>query len=305
MYKQFQQIALHQDSSKIRQAFTMVELLVCIGILTLLVALILPAIQRVRESANVLLCRANLRQIGIALSQYHSDHKMLPPGCSNSGIDEMYPTASWCLRLMPYLEQGSRWTDAQAAFQAAKFFETIPPHNGAIEVVSNLNCPSEPYVQRREEPRLAFTHYLGVCGVNYRKNDGVLYLNSKIRFADITDGVSNTVVVGERPPSDDGAWGFWYAGWGQNKDGSGDMVLGVRELNSYGDWHSWPYPLGPFTFQPGANDPSNFFHFWSQHVGGAHFLFADGSVKFLRYDIGDVLFALATRAGQDKVSYLE
>lgn len=286
-------------------AFSLVEVVVCIGIITILMALTIPAIQRVREAANSLVCKSNLRQLGLALQGYHNDHKCLPPGCSNSGPTEMYPTASWCLRITPYLERDDIWENAILAFRSEKFFEIIPPHTGAIAVVRSLNCPSEPRVFRSASPRIAFTHYLGVSGVNHVVKDGLFYLNSKTRFADIHDGLSNTIAVGERPPSDDEAWGFWYAGWGQNKDGSADMVLGVRELNSYGDPHSWPCPTGPFEFGPGANDPCSFFHFWSQHVGGAHFLFSDGSVRLLRYDIGRVLAALATRNGREVNSRFE
>jgi prepilin-type processing-associated H-X9-DG protein len=109
-------------------------------------------------------------------------------------------------------------------------------------------------------------------------------------------------MVGERPPSSDGAAGWWYGGWGQAKEGSADMVLGVEEQ------YASPYyvvdcPPGPYLFAPGGlNDTCATFHFWSLHPGGANFLFADGSVHFLHYDAAPIMPALASRAGGEAVS---
>jgi prepilin-type processing-associated H-X9-DG protein len=152
---------------------------------------------------------------------------------------------------------------------------------------------------------VAFTSYLGVSGADPLKLDGLLYLDSSTHFSDILDGTSHTVLVGERPPSADGLLGWWYAGEGQVQDGSGDMVLSVRERNTgaYGPG----CPPGPYVFGPGrASDQCSAFHFWSPHSGGgAHFLFADGSVHFLPYSANPILPALATRAGGDVVPDFE
>jgi prepilin-type processing-associated H-X9-DG protein len=118
-----------------------------------------------------------------------------------------------------------------------------------------------------------------------------------VRLAEVTDGASNTLMVGERPPSADLVAGWWYAGWGQDKDGSTDMVLGVRELNVRRHYPT-DCPPGPYDFGPGRlSDPCSAFHFWSVHPGGAHFLLVDGSVRFLRYPAAPLMPALATRAG--------
>ncbi|MFO0843890.1 MAG: DUF1559 domain-containing protein [Gemmataceae bacterium] len=180
-----------------------------------------------------------------------------------------------------------------------------PPHTGLQQVVSLFTFPadSRTLVSRQLNRTfvVAFTAVLGIEGTGQVKKDGILYIDSRTRFLDITDGTSNTLLVGERPPSADGVPGWWYAGEGQSKDGSGDMLLGVQERNVSTCGPSCS--VGPYTFGPGQ--PSNqcdAFHFWRLHTGGANFLFADGAVRFLRYDAVSVLPALATRAGGEVVS---
>ncbi len=122
-------------------------------------------------------------------------------------------------------------------------------------------------------------------------------MDSRIRLNDITDGTSSTLVAGERPPSADFWYGWWYAGVAQSGTGSPDMVLGVRELNVNAAF-AWFCPPGPYHFQAGSiNNQCDVFHFWSPHSGGANFLFADGHVQFLTYSADSILPALATRAG--------
>src|SRR5262249_42670158 len=129
----------------------------------------------------------------------------------------------------------------------------------------------------------------------------VLYLNSKVRLTDITDGTSNTILVGERPPSPDFWYGWWYAGYGQAGTGSIDMLLGARERN-YGGGYVAQFPSRPHHFQPGnIREQCDVFHFWSLHSGGANFVFGDGSVQFLAYSADSILPALATRASGEVV----
>jgi prepilin-type processing-associated H-X9-DG protein len=106
-------------------------------------------------------------------------------------------------------------------------------------------------------------------------------------------------MVGERPPSADDHYGWWYAGWGQKQTGSAEMVLGVRErLNS-----DEPCFGGAYHFGPGSDrDVCDFLHFWSKHPGGAHFLFGDGSVRFVTYGADPIMPALATRSGGEAVN---
>jgi prepilin-type processing-associated H-X9-DG protein len=150
---------------------------------------------------------------------------------------------------------------------------------------------------------VAFTGYLGVNGQNLRTEDGVLYRNSRVTIAGITDGTSNTLTAGERPPSSDLKAGWWYAGPGQSSTGSIDVTLGAAELRTL---TLVPYnacPAGPYRFGPGTmQNPCDTFHFWSLHSGGSNFLFADGSVRFLNYgSYAPLLPALATRNGGEAV----
>ncbi len=138
---------------------------------------------------------------------------------------------------------------------------------------------------------------LGVSGKDYSTLDGLLFRDSRIRLTDIKDGASNTLMVGERPPSADFQFGWWYAGAGQKFTGSADMILGVEEQNIL-TVTAGSCPPGTYKFAPGSfNNQCDMFHFWSPHSGGAHFLMADGSVHFLSYSAAPILPALASRAG--------
>jgi prepilin-type processing-associated H-X9-DG protein len=166
-------------------------------------------------------------------------------------------------------------------------------------------CPSDGRI-RRSQPvgldraEVAFTSYLGAEGTDVSRADGVLYLDSRVRLGDITDGTSNTLLAGERPPSANLNFGWWYAGWGQNKTGSAEMVLGVRELSVHPSLLHCP--PGSNKYQAGrTSQMCDTLHFWSLHIGGAHFAFADGSVRYLAYSADPLMPALATRAGSEAV----
>ena len=108
------------------------------------------------------------------------------------------------------------------------------------------------------------------------------------------------MMVGERPPSSDFYFGWWYIGYGQNGDGSADFHLSVRALKN--TFRTPTCPVGPYNFSPGSvENPCDTFHFWSRHIGGANFLFADASTHFLRYSADAVFPALASRSGGETV----
>ncbi len=278
-----------------RLGFTLLELLVVLAIIAVLIGLLLPAVQRVRDAGARVACQNNLRQMGVALHSYHDTAGVFPPAVRPR--NDPYPFLSWQARILPWVEQTALWSQAQAAFRKDIRFWT-PPHEAArTTVLAVYVCPADGRSIANPQPentRHAYTHYLGVSGQNF--DDGLLFSDSRVSLADVRDGTSGTLLVGERPPSSDQRFGWWYGGVGQLFDGSADSHLPVRARNQ--TFRAPMCPNGPYHFK--AGDPNNLcdtFHFWSRHVGGANFLFADGSVRFLGYGADAVLPALATRAG--------
>jgi prepilin-type processing-associated H-X9-DG protein/prepilin-type N-terminal cleavage/methylation domain-containing protein len=289
-----------------RQGFALVELLVTVGVIAILVGLLLPAVQNVRAAAARAKCQNNLKQLGLALHNYHDTAGVLPPGLSVLADRGRYPYLGWPARVLPQIEQDQLWRSVQVAFAtdpAPLTFYGHAPHLALLGTpVALFVCPSDgrlPGPVAVGGNPIAFTSYLGVEGTDQFRKDGMLYLDSSIRLTQATDGTSQTLLVGERPPSADFDLGWWYRGWGQAQDGSAEMLLGASELNI-----SRPRCIqGLYQFGPGRIDNlCDLFHFWSLHPGGANFLFADGSVCFLSYSARDILPALATRAGGEVVT---
>src|SRR3989442_1755716 len=126
---------------RLSSGFTLVELIVVIGIISLLMAMIFPAVMRVRGAADKLLCEDNLRQIGISLHLYENDYRRLPPGCSFEGGKSDQPHMSWLTRILPYIEEDSLWQHAVQAYAQDPWFENVPPHSGLGTVVKKYTCP--------------------------------------------------------------------------------------------------------------------------------------------------------------------
>ncbi|HEV8062680.1 MAG TPA: DUF1559 domain-containing protein [Gemmataceae bacterium] len=309
-----------------RDGFTLIELLVVIAIIAILIGLLLPAVQRVRDAANRVLCQNNLKQMGLALTGYHDVYGSYPPAIAESPVTTTrvpMQWASWMARTLRFVEQDNLAATMDAAFASQgtmpnPWFD--PPHVGLALPLPLYRCPADSrqyqasVVFQPDQPPVlvAFTGFLGVNGTNLKAKDGVLYWNSAVRIADITDGTSNTLIVGERPPSWDLVYGWWYAGAGQYdvadgmpNSGSLDVTLGTAELNlrTINIPEMNDCPTGPYQFQSGTIDePCDQFHFWSLHTGGSNFLFADGSVHFLTYDAASIMPALSTRAGGEVVT---
>lgn len=271
-----------------------------IGVIAVLIGLLLPAVQKTREAAARVRCLNNLKQIGLACHQYHTTHGTLPPGVTSRRSRDPYPEISWLARLLPYLEQQALWQSAEASYDL-----TPNPylHPAFSTPVAAFQCPSDERVTRPQFTHdgifVALTSYLGCSGTDYIRTDGVLYRDSHVRLTDIPDGMANTLQAGERPPSADFWYGWWYSASGFAGTGVGDMLLGVRELSD-NDIYTQGCPKGPYHFTPGKFDQQcDLFHYWSPHPGGAHFLFCDGSVRFLSYSADALLPALATRAGAE------
>ena len=287
---------------KLRPAASLVEVLVVIAITGVLISLLLAAVQRVREAANRTECQNRLKQIGLAAHNYHGVHHAFPPGVSYENGRSPQPHLTWCARLLPFLDQEAAWKEAVEAFTKDRFFRNDPPHTGVSRVVPGFTCPSDGRTRQPAELagpiRVGLLSFMGVEGIDQTTKDGTLFLDSRVRLSDVLDGASNTLFVGERPPSADQNLGWWYGGWGQDQDGSCDSVLGAREQIVKPKLWECPDP----SFRRGnVQDDCDALHFWSLHPGGAHFLFCDGSVRFLRYEADAVLPALATRAGGEVV----
>lgn len=297
---------LHRNRNR---GFTLIELLVVIGIISILMGLLLSAVQKVRSAAARTQCQNTAKQLGLALHNYHDTRQAFPPGHRSASHPDRMPYSGWCVSVLPFLEQPALAAQAEAAYRANPN-PFNPPHPNLRTVVPAFLCPTDSRVftaqtSQRTNSLVAFTSFLGVAGLDaVSARDGVLYQDSATRFADITDGTSNTLLLGERPPSADFQFGWWYAGVGQKLTGSADLVLGVREPNLQLVTTGSPCGPGryPFSAASGFNDPCGMFHFWSPHPSGANFVFADGSVRFLSYSVDPLMPALASRAGGEVVS---
>lgn len=288
-----------------RLGLTLVELLTSISIIAVLIGIALPGVQAVREASRRTACSNRLRQIGIALHSFESAKRHLPSGLTGGNANS-FAFSSWLVHLLPQLERYSEFDQASADYQSSSnpFFG----HALLQRPLNNFICPADPRTGiahfTHGNRLVAHTDYLGVGGTNHLAEDGVFYLDSRIRFHDITDGLSNTLMVGERPPSPDFWYGWWYAGMGQAATGSADMHLGVRELKAPPVDGETTYleecSDGPYAFGPGdMNETCDTLHFWSHHPGGAHFAMCDASVRFFAYADEGIVSDLSTRNSPD------
>lgn len=279
---------MHKRTS--RPAFTLIELLVVITIVALIILLILAAAQNVRSAVTRVQCFNNLHQIGVALHHHHLVKGHFPAGTEAHGKPFM---RSWFTHILPYMEQGNVYDASERAYKVQSW-PYVKPHPIA-DVIPLYSCPTDRRAFKAEYTGgllVALTSYQGVSGTNFRTRDGIFHPNSATSLGDLTRGAGNTLMVGERPPSADLWYGWWYSGAGQSGDGSGDVIMGVNELNVY----YGSCPPGPYTYGPGKLDnPSDLFHYWSLHKGGGHFLMGDGSVRFIPYRDAAVLPVLAKR----------
>jgi prepilin-type processing-associated H-X9-DG protein len=286
----------------------LLELLVCLGIIAVLLGLLLPAIQSARDAAARAACASNTRQLALAIHQFSLlSGGVLPNGCQPKPIlDGHDPTYrpqgySWLTLILPYLEQEALFQAAALAHQTDPDYNGSPAHYPVSQtIVSVFLCPSEGRRIGGHAYNYALKSYLGIAGTDDRSNDGVFHPALDVRFTDITDGTSNTVMIGERPPGPDGLRGAWYARWGS-------AVCPLSQIQSASGFEMPPAEASNCipAFQalaPGRPDNMcDVAQLWSLHRGGAHFAFADGSVRFLTYGASSILPALATRAGGEEL----
>ena len=282
---------------------TLIEVLVVVSIIGILLAIVLPAIQYARSSARRLDCSNRMRQLAVSLHLCNDARRSLPSGINTNTPGIHQPRATWIVKVLPYLEEEARWHRIEAAYAIDSNVFHNPPHEGMGELLPIVACPADERTRAaqitRNQRLVGLTSYVGVNGTDYESKDGVLFGDSHVALTEISDGTSATLLLGERPPSPDFFYGWWYGGVGQNGTGSVTIVLGVREINCFFDGYGQCY-RGPFHFRRGeAEEPCDRFHFWSLHDGGANFTFCDGSVRFLSYSDDQILPTLATRASSD------
>jgi prepilin-type N-terminal cleavage/methylation domain-containing protein/prepilin-type processing-associated H-X9-DG protein len=283
-------------SAKVR-AFTLVELLVVIAIIGILIALLFPAVQASREASRRTGCQNNLRQIGLALNHYLAAKRAFPIGCIGCAATPpnfpagTLPQLSWSTYVLRYMEQ----TDVWNLFDDTQAYNSAANHECGRSVIPTYLCPSTTTAAARTGPTsgdvngngqwdpgddLAYSDYGGMFGhPPYQSIDkiiqgtGILVYEKGITSAQITDGMSQTIIVGE----DTGR-------------GSGAQVSG-----------EWINGQNIFDVTVGINRAQNN-ELWSDHRGGVNVLFADGSVHFLAETMQtSVLFALCTRAGDEVI----
>lgn len=289
-----------------RRAFTLVEILVVIAIIGVLVALLLPAVQAARESARRMQCQNNLKQIGLALLNYESNHKFFPSGYL-SDIDadrnDTGPGWGWAALILPQMEETS-------IYNAIHLDRPIEDSSNIVRlnVIPNYLCPTEDFRRTwtAKSPGgtalcdVAESNYVAVYGTGEpgSDGDGMYFRNSKVTTKDVTDGTSKTLAVGERTHQ------LGPATWVGSVTGA---VLYPQDENNQAQDVTEGGPgmtLGHAgeDATPGS-DNQDINQFYSLHGSGAHFLFVDGHVSFIRSDIKyETYLALATRAGGESIS---
>lgn len=272
-----------------RRAFSLVEMLVVMAIISVLMALLLPAVQQAREAARRTQCRNNLHQIGLALHNYLSSHQCYPPGWLTSRVGGyIYPGySSWLIAILPQIEQGTLYNglnyDMPAWYESN---ETVV--RARIEVYL---CPSDVSDRGefrvnwlRQDLRMAYSNYVGSLGTDFildyydygsLQPDGVLYRRSNIHSADIEDGSAHTLLAGERVNDDPLCHPVWAMG----------ATSFVTADTSHGI--AW-------------GEHERLWGFSSYHNAGAHFVMCDGSAGMLSREIDtNLLLGLSTRSGNE------
>ncbi len=309
---------------KQRSGLTLIETLVVVAIISILAGLVLQTIQSSRNSAHQASCSNNLSQIGRGLLLHESTFGTFPPrspAIANSpGASCSYEGIGWQVYLLPFIGQSSLFDQVVTAYEANP--DPFPyPNLAQAElhvknsrvIVPTFVCPQDSrlFALQTDPDRIeaGFLSYAGVTGYTEDYFSGVFGRRQGVTLAQIQDGLSNTLAIGERPPPDSYQTGWWYtahssmvpqpmsdfecaidsAGVAGQASCSADSVIvpGTNQKVS-------------FYFRPGfATNPCDRFHYWSLHSGGGNFLYCDGSVKFTSYNAGLFLRNLATISGSD------
>jgi prepilin-type N-terminal cleavage/methylation domain-containing protein len=270
---------MHLTRCRRTRAFTLIELLVVIAIIAILIGLLLPAVQKVREAANMTRCQNNLKQIGLAMHAYHDVNGLLPQGYVINSTNQPDPGWSWSVLILPYLEQAIVYNTFNPNL-ATPNGPATPPAGNALLPLKVFLCPSDsgPGPANPWYNNFAKSNYVcnrALCGPNMNTNGP-----ANLKLVDIKDGTSNTLMVGER----DSFYTFaaiWSAAYQSTYSTASFEGRPGRGL-------SVPYqnggPFPPASSQTAFNYAERL-EFSSTHPRSVGFVFADGSVHMISMNV--------------------
>jgi prepilin-type N-terminal cleavage/methylation domain-containing protein/prepilin-type processing-associated H-X9-DG protein len=281
-----------------RGGFTLIELLVVIAIIAILIGLLLPAVQKVREAAARTKCQNNLKQIGLGLHNYHSAYEKFPAGWKNirnpppaNTVNQAEGAWSWSAELLPYIEQDNLYRRLNP--QGRTFRATFQNDPAALQTpVSTFMCPSDTMAPLNENRRFSqmgplpsgFTLPIAIAISNYPGNGGnngdtgLFQADKQLNIAGISDGTSNTLAVGERASRVGPSGGQFATLWAGISELAAETAGGQSGCRGY-----TYYRMPDGETSTGVISPKDAFS--SNHTNGANFVLCDGSVRFISNSI--------------------